>query len=338
MLAVPPLISWLTRTTGSLGVVTRALGFGVRPAGSLATVVGLIGAVATIAKFCQAGLAKWNALSGQKNQATGLVAKVAGFLRQKVLPWLASALVVLGGAVLTVLWISDGARSGYTPGQLLLVLAAVAVTVLGRAGVNVNRMSLHDVYRWRLANAFAVTRKAAQEHDPATQRRLFAKAAAVRLSELDGDARPDAVSAGPPTSTRTARCHRAAAVSVSASTRSTSPCAARPVPTARRASRPGRRITRPLARPAPQHPVGTPPWLISGAAVSPLMGSATRQAYRIALTAANIRLGVRTPDPEVVRAARQRITEQGAPRWKGSLWPVVLLAVVRAAAPALARQ
>ena len=46
---------------------------------------------------------------------------------------------------------------------------------------------------------------------------------------------------------------------------------------------------------------------ISGAAVSPLMGSATRQAYRILFTATNVRLGVWLPHPAVVRDARQLI-------------------------------
>ena len=88
-------------------------------------------------------------------------------MRQQLLPWLASAVIVLGGAVLALLWISDGARSGFTAGQLLQVIAALAVmTTLARAAVNVNRISLHDVYRWRLADAFAVTRRAAQEPEP----------------------------------------------------------------------------------------------------------------------------------------------------------------------------
>ena len=43
-LAVPPLVSWLTHGTGSFGTVARALGFGVRPAWSAATVAGLVGA------------------------------------------------------------------------------------------------------------------------------------------------------------------------------------------------------------------------------------------------------------------------------------------------------
>ena len=51
---------------------------------------------------------------------------------------------------------------------------------------------------------------------------------------------------------------------------------------------------------------------ISGAAVSPLMGSATRQAYRILLTATNVRLGVWLPHPALVREARSRIDQQAA--------------------------
>jgi hypothetical protein len=63
---------------------------------------------------------------------------------------------------------------------------------------------------------------------------------------------------------------------------------------------------------------------ISGAAISPLMGSATRQAYRILLTATNVRLGVWLPHPALVREARKRIDQQalgGSDRW----WSLLLL-------------
>jgi hypothetical protein len=43
---------------------------------------------------------------------------------------------------------------------------------------------------------------------------------------------------------------------------------------------------------------------ISGAAFSPLMGAATRGAYRILLTLTNLRLGIWMPHPDVVRRAR----------------------------------
>src|SRR5262245_3410123 len=62
MLAVPPLISWLTRSTGSLGTITGFLGFGGKPSWSPAALAGLVAAVAAIARYVQAGLAKWTAL------------------------------------------------------------------------------------------------------------------------------------------------------------------------------------------------------------------------------------------------------------------------------------
>jgi hypothetical protein len=66
---------------------------------------------------------------------------------------------------------------------------------------------------------------------------------------------------------------------------------------------------------------------ISGAAISPLMGSATRQAYRILLTATNVRLGVWLPHPALVREARSRIDQQAqgeSDRW-WSRRPLLLL-------------
>src|SRR5258708_37355663 len=66
---------------------------------------------------------------------------------------------------------------------------------------------------------------------------------------------------------------------------------------------------------------------ISGAAISPLMGAATRHAYRILLTATNVRLGVWLPHPNVVRDARTWIAhpEKNSPdSWWGRR-PVLLL-------------
>ena len=336
MLAAPPLISWLTRSTGSFGTVARALGFGVRPAWSVATVVGLIAAVAAIAKFCQAGIAKWNALSGQANSAAAgqasLLTKVAGWLRQQLLPWLASAVIVLGGAVLALLWISDGARSGFTAGQLLQVLAALAVMAFGRVAVNVNRMSLHDVYRWRLANAFAVTRRAAQERNPLRARRLFAEATAARLSELRDDrgcaGEPSLVICGtaninadreePPGSGGFCVSFDPEHVTLRRETCAEGEADAQALTSDYEALVGQRRST--------LFDISA----ISGAAVSPLMGSATRQAYRILLTATNIRLGVWLPHPALVREARKRIDDQakGIPRQPDRAWtrrPLLLL-------------
>jgi hypothetical protein len=328
MLAAPPLISWLTCSTGSFGTVARAIGFGTRPTWSAAAVTGLVAAVAAIAKYCQAGLAKWNALSRQANSAAagqpGFLTMLAGSLRQRLLPWLASAVIVLGGAVLALLWISDGTRSGFTAAQLLQVIAALAVMVFGRAAVNVNRISLHDVYRWRLANAFAVTRRAAQERNPVSARRLFAEAAATRLSELrdgtGGADEPGLVICG----TANINADREVPPGSGGFCVSFDPDH---VTLRRTTCAEGERDAQALTsdyealvgqRRSTLFDISA----ISGAAVSPLMGSATRQAYRILFTATNVRLGVWLPHPALVREARNRIDDRaaGIPRRPDRRW------------------
>jgi hypothetical protein len=316
MLAAPPLISWLTRGTGSFGTIARAIGFGARPTWSFAALAGVIAAVAAIARSAQTGLAKWNALAGQSAQGAqpGVLGTLGGWVRQKLLPWLASAVVVLGGAVLALLWISDGARSGFTAGQLLQVIAALAVMAFGRVGVNVNRMSLHDVYRWRLASAFAVTRRAAQERNPLQARRLFTEAAATRLSGLRdrggaadepslvicGTANINADREVPPGSGGFCVSFDPDHVTLRRETCAQGEADVQALTSDYEALVGQRRST--------LFDISA----ISGAAVSPLMGSATRQAYRILLTATNVRLGVWLPHPALVRDARKRINDQAS--------------------------
>jgi hypothetical protein len=314
MLAVPPLISWLTTSTGSLGTIARFLGFGARPTWSISGLAGLVAAVAAVAKYCQAGLAKWNVLGGPaKGKAPaaaggpGLPARVGGWLRQRLLPWLGSAVIVLIGVVLALLWTSDGARAGYSSGQLTLVIVALAIMLLARVAANVNSLSMHDFYRWRLADGFAVTRRAAEEQNPLEARRLFAEAAATPLSELRDPDQPELVICG------TANINAAREVPPGQGgfcitfdpehvTLHREEGLAAPQPAQARMS-----DYEALAgkRKCTLFDVSA----ISGAAVSPLMGSMTQHAYRILLTATNVRLGVWLPHPNLVRDARKRIDE-----------------------------
>jgi hypothetical protein len=308
MLAVPPLISWLTRSSGPLGALARAIGFGARPTWSLPALAALIGAVAAVAKYVQGGMAKWNATVGaakaQGAQQPGVPAQLAGWLRQQLIPWLASAIVVLGGAVLALLWTTDGVRAGFSAAELWPVLIALAVVLFTRIGVNVNRLSMHDFYRWRLADAFAVTRRAAEEQDPVRARVLFDEAAATRLSELRDSGgktdEPGLVICG------TANIN-----------------AAREVPRGQdgfcMAFDPDHvtlRRERGLKKESARARTSDYEALlgkrrctlfdvsaISGAAISPLMGAATRHAYRILFTFTNIRLGVWIPHPTCVHDA-----------------------------------
>jgi hypothetical protein len=323
MLAVPALIAWLTSTTGSLGTIAHFLGFGAKPSWSLSGLVGLIAAVAAVARYSQAGLPKWTAAAsatrnGSAAPQPGLAGKLAGKVRQLLLPWLGSAVVVLVGVVLALLWVSDGAKAGYSPGQLLPVVVALAVALLARVVVNVNRLSMHDFYRWRLASAFAVTRDAAEAPNPVRARRLFAQAAATRLSALrERPGEPNLVICG------TANIN-----------------AEREVPPGQDGCcvtfDPGHVTLHHGTGPAAQALtsdyealVGTRRTTlfdvsaISGAAVSPLMGSATRHAYRILFTAANICLGVWLPHPSLVRDARAQLGDRSGAWWEQR--PLLLL-------------
>lgn len=317
MLAVPLLISWLASSTGSLGTIAHFLGFGARPTWSWSAAAAVFTAVIAVAKNSRAGLAKWTAsmpaASGHPAATPSLLTQLTGRIRQVLMPWVASAAIVLGGVILALLWTSGGARAGFSGGQLLPVGVTLAVALLSRVAVNVNRLSLHDSYRWRLADAFAVTREAAETAARPDQRvlarELFAKAAATRLSELPHgpgrDGQPGLVICG------TANIN-----------------AVREVP----AGQGGFRVTFDaehvtlhreggLAAPDPAQALTSDyetlvghrrstlfdVSAISGAAVSPLMGSATRNAYRILYTATNVRLGVWLPHPNVVRDARKWI-------------------------------
>jgi hypothetical protein len=320
MIAAPLLISWLTSRTGSLGAITHFLGFGARPNWSWATAAALFAAVTAVARYAQAGLAKWTAsTSAAKSKsaaAPNLFTQVTGYIRQRLLPWTASAAIVATIAVVLLLWISDGARAGFSAGQFLPVAAALAVTLLARVAVNVNRLSLHDAYRWRLADAFAVTRDAAEAAAEPGQRlrarRLFAAAAATRLSELRHDdgtvaarGRPglvvcataniNAVREVPPGQGGFCVTFDADYVALHREKGLASPEQAR--------ARTKDYETLIGHRRSTLFDISA----ISGAAVSPLMGSATRRAYRILFTATNVRLGVWLPHPVVVRNARRLI-------------------------------
>ena len=341
MLAVPPLIAWLTRSSGSLGTITHFLGFGGKPSWSPAGLAALVAAVAAVAKYVQAGLAKWTAPgnAAQSSSAAakpGLMTRVAGWLRQNLLPWLGSAIVVLIGIVLALRWTGDGARAGFTAGQLLLVAVALVVMLLTRVAANVNRLSMHDFYRWRLANAFATTRQEAEEQNPAQKRALFAKAAATRMSELRnphadkpglvvcGTANINALREVPPGQggfcvtfdPDYVTLHREKALADLAEATAGGTAERAQARTSDYEALLGHRRSTLFDVSA-----------ISGAAISPLMGSMTRHAYRILLTATNVRLGVWLPHPALIRDARKRI-DHPDDHYTGQGWerrPLLLL-------------
>ena len=302
MLAVPPVIAWLYHSTGALGTVVHYFGFGGQGHWSLATLGGLITAIVAVARACQKQLAKLSQPATKASPPKGFTGQLAATVRGKLTPWLTSIVIIGVGAFATLLWIGNAARVGYSLDQLLPVLIAVGIVLLTRAVVDVNRTSLHDVYRWRLANAYAVTRDAARERASEHSQLLLAKAARTRLSQLRSDhdgptlviattANINADRAVPPG--RGGFCLAFDPENVTL--RGDPSCGEQDVK---------------VDTTAYEHLLGHTRFTlfdvvaISGAAFSPLMGSATRHAYRIVFTVTNLRLGVWMPHPTVVGRAR----------------------------------
>src|SRR5215469_14936142 len=112
MLAVPPIIEWLYRSTGALGTVVRFFGFGGSGHWSLAAFSGLIAAVVALARSSQKYLAKLS--QPATGSPSGFAGQLATLVRAKLVPWVTSIVIVGTGAFLTVLWISTAARVGYS--------------------------------------------------------------------------------------------------------------------------------------------------------------------------------------------------------------------------------
>lgn len=326
MLAAPALISWLYHSSGPVGTIARFAGFGQRPTWSVASLAAVIAAITTVARSAQTGLAKWNSTATTKRASggksgpgsapaqPGLFATLVAGVRQRLLPWLGSAIVVLIGALLVLLWMAGGARAGYSASQLTPVLVALVVVLATRLAANVNRLSMHDFYRWRLADAYAITRTAAEALNPLRARQLFSDAAAFRMSSLKGeDGAPDepelvicataninAAREVPPGQAGFSVAFDSQFVTLHREAGIAAPERAQALTSDYEALIGHRQST--------LFDISA----ISGAAISPLMGSMTRHAYRILLTATNVRLGVWLPHPTVIRKARELIDEQTA--------------------------
>ncbi|MBO0807015.1 MAG: hypothetical protein J2P32_01770, partial [Actinobacteria bacterium] len=173
------------------------------------------------------------------------------------------------------------------------------VMLVARILTDANRISLHDFYRWRLATAYAVKR------DPTATSGIKYVPGAL-LSGLSGQ-QPQ------PVLCTTANINARREVPVGGGGLSFT---FDPDNATLRGPDPDEQVQ---ARTRDYEILAGPRRFtlfdvsaISGAAFSPLMGTVTRQAYRILFTAANLRLGVWLPHPAVVRAARAERDKQGA--------------------------
>jgi len=329
MLAVPPAIAWLSHSSGALGTVVRFFGFGGSAPRSLAALTGVVAAIATIAGSLQKHLASLRLAAPTGGSASGgPIATLVTWVRARLMPWLASLVIIAVGVFAALLWMGNGARAGFSGDQLVPVLVAVGVMLGTRAFADINRTSLHDFYRWRLADAYAVTRDAVEAGTEAAREELFAAAARTRLSELRKDRHAE------PPDDQESRDNWRGPKLVIATTANIN--ANREVPPGRGgfclAFDPDNVTLRADPRCGEPNVVAeTTDYeyllghtrftlfdvvAISGAAFSPLMGAATRSAYRIVLTLTNLRLGVWMPHPDVVRRARAYLDKSAADRAK----------------------
>ncbi len=323
MFVVPLLLAGVARLPdGAFKSLVYDLGFGVGQKWTPAALAGAFAALIAIAQSCRAKLAQLQLPGSQGKPASqtkaqtqqqgaaspGLLASIGGRIRTYLLPWLASAVIVLAAVVAGLRWVKDGTAAGYSAGQLWPVLIAVGVMLATRVMADVNRISVHDFYRWRLASAYAVRRGSGHQ-------RVLAVPGALLSSLAEHPGQPELVIC--------------ATANINAD---------RDVP-------PGRggmlvafdpeRVTLRGDDPAHSAAARTADYeclvgnrrftlfdisAISGAAVSPLMGSATRQAYRILLTMTNVRLGVWVPHPAVVAAARGEADRQQQGTAKPDRW------------------
>jgi hypothetical protein len=358
MLLVPLLLAWLTRLSpGPFRSLVDDLGFGIGRRWTPAALAGVFAAVLAISQSVRGKLQQWHLLATQGQvttgqgssvtqvtttrtattarttsttttqtqaaggPASGLLGRLGGWVRTYLLPWLGSAAIVLAVVVVGLRWTRDGVASGYSPSVSWLVSGALALMLILRVLVDVNRISLHDFYRWRLATAYAVIRS--PERGTGRARRGAAAtgvvaAPGVCLSSLAGQ-RPL------PVFCTTANINAEREVPIG---RGGLSLTFDPEHVILRGEDPEHCVT--ASTPDYETLVG-PQRLtlfdvsaISGAAVSPLMGAATKQAYRILLTATNVRLGVWLPHPALVVAARRELDRQLSGERRRDRWPTGL--------------
>jgi hypothetical protein len=222
--------------------------------------------------------ASWSRLgSGVQGTVRPWLAKAG----RAVMPWLGSAFIIAGLIALSVFVIGTSTAPGYQHWQ---IAAAAGVFVVLHLLMDVNRSSMHDFYRDRLASAYA---------DPAR--------ADSRLSRLTG---PPELVVCAAANLRTGAPGRGGALRGVPPGRGAVSCVFTPENVELHYPESGGEEK---ARTSTYEDLIRPDRMtlfdvvaISGAAVAPLMGKMTSAAYRLLFGAVNLRLGVWLPRPSLV--------------------------------------
>jgi hypothetical protein len=281
-----------THVTGSVGTFFAAL---------VAVLRLMIGRVGGKAKDTNPKQGKGEGQAGGSGTigVTSVVDQLPGGLKSRIqhvlLPWVGSAVAAL---LLVVVWLVAevaGARNGFVRSQVWIFGGVLAYLMLGRVLVDVNRTSLHSLYRDRLASAFAVRRRSDAGVEPA---------GGILMSNLRGS-----ISSGSPSLVVCATANVTASGEVPAGTNGVSftfrPDTSglqRPIRERAGSTALYRRVDTEVYERVVgiRHLTLFDMVAISGAAVSPIMGKMTRPAERFMLALANIRLGVWLPHPALM--------------------------------------
>lgn len=122
---------------------------------------GLASFSALVVALLGLGRTVWNGLSMESGGTakSGLRSRLLAFARNKLAPWLGTALLLLAGVVLLLRWTGGYATDPayQRDWSVAWILAGIAVGI--KLLTDANRTSLHPFYRERLSRAFLVTRQ-----------------------------------------------------------------------------------------------------------------------------------------------------------------------------------
>jgi hypothetical protein len=287
-------LGWAATALVVLAVATMVIPFAVRWLADIGTwnspgapgsalTLSLVALISTLAGLAKSGVGqvqRWGKdLKDMPQAATSLLGKIGAWAQRTLLPWLAVVLIATVTIIAGLLWVQAGSRYGVTVTETVAVTLAAAVILVGRF-IDVNRLSMHDFYRWRLAAGYG------------------GRGSSKKLSELRHGSEPSNliiattanINAPGETAGQGAACLTFTPDDVTLWDESAHP---------------------PRASTHDMELIADPDRMtlfdivaLSGAAVSPLMGRATHAAFRLPLTVANVRLGQWLPSPSIVAKAR----------------------------------
>jgi hypothetical protein len=159
------------RVCGAAATASAAVSQNAHAASSwqakLASFGGVIAAVVALARAALGRLRTFRSDLSKSGLPASIGAAVSGFLRQRLVPWAGTVLIVGIVATVTLRWFASGASrsllSGGGTSQLAECGYAVALFLLVKIATDINATSMHGFYRDRLAAAYGVVRDDSQD-------------------------------------------------------------------------------------------------------------------------------------------------------------------------------